>query len=164
MPTSWQAKLPMTAPTMRRSTASAGGDAEHAYVAALEWLAAEQFGERRGDRVVAVPDEQIEQEPAEEHDADGNGEQGRAGLERESRDIVHGAQAQQQAEQRESDEGGEQRVEKRRPEPLAERCAGLRQGAQTFSTSGRPSRPVGKKISTIASMEKAATSLYSMVK
>ncbi len=34
----------------------------------------------------------------------------------------------------------------------------------TFSTSGRPSRPVGKKISTMASIENAATSLYSMVK
>ena len=51
-----------------------------------------------------------------------------------------------------------------RLEPLAERCAGLRQGAQTFSTSGRPSSPVGKKISTMASIENAATSLYSMVK
>ena len=30
---------------------------------------------------------------------------------------------------------------------------------QTFSTSGRPSRPEGRKISTIARMEKEATSL-----
>ena len=30
---------------------------------------------------------------------------------------------------------------------------------QTFSTSGRPSRPDGRKISTIASIEKDATSL-----
>ncbi len=32
--------------------------------------------------------------------------------------------------------------------------------AYTFSTSGRPSRPDGMKISTMARMEKAATSLY----
>ena len=86
------------------------------------------------------------------------------GSKREAGHLVDRPKAEQQAEQREGDDGGEQRVEKRRPEPLAERCAGLSQGAQTFSTSGRPSRPVGKKISTIASIEKAATSLYSMVK
>ena len=78
--------------------------------------------------------------------------------------IVDRAQSKQQAEQRKGDDGGEQGVGEGRLEPLAERCAGLRQGAQTFSTSGRPSRPVGKKISTMASIENAATSLYSMVK
>ena len=35
---------------------------------------------------------------------------------------------------------------------------------QTFSTSGRPSRPVGMKISTTIRIEKAATSLYSTEK
>ncbi len=35
---------------------------------------------------------------------------------------------------------------------------------QTFSTSGRPKRPVGRKISTSTRMAKAATSLYSVVK
>ena len=35
---------------------------------------------------------------------------------------------------------------------------------QTFSTSGRPSRPVGRKISTMIRIEKAATSLYSTEK
>src|SRR3569623_473110 len=34
-------------------------------------------------------------------------------------------------------------------------------GAQTFSTSGRPRRPVGMKIRTTIRIEKAATSLYS---
>jgi hypothetical protein len=34
----------------------------------------------------------------------------------------------------------------------------------TFSTSGRPRMPEGMKISTMARMEKAATSLYSMEK
>ena len=41
--------------------------------------------------------------------------------------------------------------------------AGVRHD-QTFSTSGRPSSPEGRKISTMARMEKAATSLYSSVK
>ena len=154
----------MTMPTMRMTTASSGSDAEHADVAPRERLAAVELGERRGERIFGVPDEEIEQQPAEEHDTDGNREQGRAALKREARHIVDGPKPEQQAEQREGDDGGEQRVEKRRPEPLAERCAGLSQGAQTFSTSGRPSRPVGKKMSTIASIEKAATSLYSMVK
>ena len=35
---------------------------------------------------------------------------------------------------------------------------------QTFSISGLPSRPWGRKISTMASIEKAATSLYSTEK
>src|SRR5207237_5676071 len=35
---------------------------------------------------------------------------------------------------------------------------------QTFSTSGRPNRPVGRKISTMIRIEKAATSLYSTEK
>ena len=35
---------------------------------------------------------------------------------------------------------------------------------QTFSTSGLPSSPVGRKISTRTRIEKAATSLYSTVK
>ena len=35
---------------------------------------------------------------------------------------------------------------------------------QTFSTSGRPSRPVGMKISTMIRIENAATSLYSTEK
>ena len=37
-------------------------------------------------------------------------------------------------------------------------------GHQTFSTSGRPSRPEGRKIKTIARIENAATSLYSTEK
>ncbi len=56
--------------------------------------------------------------------------------------------------------------------PLLARRARIGRGAlrcgrghsQTFSTSGRPSRPEGRKISTMARMENAATSLYSMVK
>ena len=72
--------------------------------------------------------------------------------------------AEQEAEQKERDHPADQSVGDGRLEPLADRFAGLRQGGQTFSTSGRPSRPVGKKMSTMASIEKAATSLYSMVK
>ena len=36
--------------------------------------------------------------------------------------------------------------------------------AHTFSTSGRPRMPVGRKISTMMRIEKAATSLYSIEK
>ena len=36
--------------------------------------------------------------------------------------------------------------------------------AQTFSTSGLPSRPVGRKIRTSTRIENAATSLYSALK
>ncbi len=36
--------------------------------------------------------------------------------------------------------------------------------AHTFSISGLPSRPVGRKMSTITRIENAATSLYSVVK
>ena len=55
-----------------------GSDAEHADVAPCERLAAEELGEWRGQRIFGVPDEEIEQQPAEEHDADGNRQQGRA--------------------------------------------------------------------------------------
>ena len=48
--------------------------AEDDDVAPVEALAGEQFGERRGDRIVGVPDEQIEQEAPDHHDADGGGE------------------------------------------------------------------------------------------
>ena len=140
------------------------GAAEHLDVASVERLAREQPGERRGDGMLGLPHEQIEQQPAEEHDADGDGEKHRARLEGKPGHVVDRPKAEQQAEQREGDDSGEQGVGEGRLEPLAERCAGLRQGAQTFSTSGRPSRPVGKKMSTMASIEKAATSLYSMVK
>ena len=140
------------------------GAAEHLAVASVERLAGEQPGEGRGDRMFGLPDEQIEQEPAKEHDADDDGEKRRTRLEGKPGHIVDRPQAQQQAEQGKGDDRGEERVGEGRLEPLAERCAGLRQGAQTFSTSGRPSRPVGKKMSTTASIANAATSLYSMVK
>ena len=61
--------------------------------------------------MLGLPDEQIEQQPAEEHDADGNGEQHRARLEREPGHVVDRAQAEQQAEQREGDDGGEQGID-----------------------------------------------------
>jgi hypothetical protein len=140
------------------------GNAEHENIAGLEGLLCEEPGEGEGDRIFGLPHEEIEQEPSDHDDADGDGEELRAGLKREPGHAVHRLQAQQQAEQRKGDNAGEQGIDEGRLEPLAERCAGLDQGAQTFSTSGRPSRPVGKKMSTIASMEKAATSLYSMLK
>ena len=61
--------------------------------------------------------------------------------------------------------------DQRRDGGIRERCAAPDAGgataggiAQTFSTSGRPSRPVGRKISTSTRIEKAATSLYSTEK
>src|SRR5690606_12787552 len=47
---------------------------------------------------------------------------------------------------------------------LCRRGCNVVRGHQTFSTSGLPSSPEGRKISTIARIEKAATSLYSTVK
>ena len=47
-----------------------------------------------------MPDEEIEQEPADHDDADGDGEQSGAGLERQPRHRVDGAHAEQEAEQR----------------------------------------------------------------
>ena len=70
------------------------GGAEHHDVAFVEWIAPEQFGEGRGERILRLPDEQVEQEPAEEHDADGDGEQHGPRAKRETGDVVHGAQAQ----------------------------------------------------------------------
>ena len=42
--------------------------------------------------------------------------------------------------------------------------SGVTDTAHTFSTSGRPRMPVGRKISTTIRIEKAATSLYSIEK
>src|SRR5690606_24504615 len=44
------------------------------------------------------------------------------------------------------------------------RRRGVACGHQTFSTSGLPSSPEGRKMSTMARIENAATSLYSTVK
>src|SRR5581483_6652440 len=111
-----------------------------------------------------VPEEQAEQEPAHHHDADGDGEQSRAGLEREPGDAVDRALAEEKRKQQKGDNAADKRIADGRLEPLTEGFAGLSQGTQTFSTSGRPSSPVGKKMRTMASIENAATSLYSMVK
>src|SRR6185295_3161034 len=43
-------------------------------------------------------------------------------------------------------------------------CGLRRRHGQTFSTSGLPSRPCGRKMSTTASIAKAATSSYSTEK
>ena len=79
------------------------------------------------------------------------------------RDVLIGLQADEQHEQAEGDQ-------RRRRAPRAARAGSDVGGgvaawrhacamAQTFSTSGRPRMPDGRKISTIARMEKAATSL-----
>ena len=80
MPTSLQAAIADDHAGDEDDQRESGGDAEHADVAPRERLAAEELGERRGQRIFGVPDEEIEQQPAEEHDADGNRQQGRARL------------------------------------------------------------------------------------
>ena len=156
------------APTMPATMSVSAGyscdRAEHDEIAPVEALAGEELGEGGGERIVGVPHEQAEEEPAGHHDADDDGKKHRAGLECEARDRIDGAHAKQKAEQKEGDDAADQSVGDGRLKPLAERFAGLGQGRQTFSTSGRPSSPVGKKMSTMASIEKAATSLYSMLK
>ena len=69
------------------------GAAEHLAVASVERLAGEQPGEGRGDRMFGLPEEQIEQEPAEKHDADHGGEKRRTRLEGKPGHIVDRPQA-----------------------------------------------------------------------
>src|SRR5581483_6926565 len=133
-------------------------------IAPVEALAGEELGEGRGDGILGMPDEQAEQEPPRHDDADGDREQHRPRLERETGDAIDRALAEQERKQQKGDDAADKRVADGRLEPLTEGFAGLSQGAQTFSTSGRPSSPVGKKMRTMASIENAATSLYSMVK
>src|SRR6185369_9505589 len=75
-------------------------------------------------------------------------------------DVLDGIETNQRQEQAECEERGNGR--------LAE-CAlevrsggGLVRHSHTFSTSGRPRMPCGRKIITIARIEKAATSLYAL--
>ncbi len=49
-------------------------------IAALEGLLCEEPGEGRGDRIFGLPHEEIEQEPSDHDDADGDGEELRARL------------------------------------------------------------------------------------
>ena len=79
-------------------------------------------------------------------------------------DVLVGLQADQQHEQAEGDERRRRALRASRAgddvvRGLRLRLQWLRPWAQTFSTSGRPSMPDGRKISTIARIEKAATSL-----
>ena len=73
-------------------------------------------------------------------------------------DVGDGLEADQRQEQAEGDERGKAGVLAARGDidALALRAAAP---SQTFSTSGRPSRPCGRKIRVMASIEKAATSL-----
>ncbi len=66
--------------------------------------------------------------------------------------------ADQRQEQAEGEQGGEAGIAQRAGHIDALVLARPR-SSQTFSTSGRPNRPCGRKISVIASTEKAATSL-----
>ena len=76
-------------------------------------------------------------------------------------DVGDGQEADQRQEQAEGDDSAVSAG------VAAARAASMRRGAasarrlpsQTFSTSGRPNRPCGRKISVIARTEKAATSL-----
>src|SRR5262249_18712996 len=119
--------------------------------------------------VEAFAGKQRPQEAADEGDGDDDAErnEARLDLERAGRALV-GAHADQQREQPKRDDGGHRR---------ALQCAekidrgsdgsfgrGRHPTAHTFSISGRPRMPLGRKIMTITSTEKAATSLYSIEK
>ena len=94
--------------------------------------------------------------------AEARGEDQRAG-----RSLV-GANADQEHEQAERDQSRERGLLHRGGK--CGRLAGLvvaqhaRPLPHTFSTSGRPKMPVGRKMSTMMRTQKAATSLYSIEK
>src|ERR1700736_5062467 len=82
-----------------------------------------------------------------------------------------GADTDHQREQHQRDQGGDQGLledecdarSARHRRTFGRGCCHA-PARQTFSTSGRPRRPVGRKISTIIRIENAATSLYSTEK
>ena len=105
-------------------------------------------------------DRPAQQQAAGEHRGDGCGEQAEAGLHPQPAAHVHRGEANERDAQDEADEGHPAGV----AQALGRRHRVTRKddGAHhTFSTSGRPSRPEGRSISTRHRMPKVATSLYS---
>ena len=125
--------------------------------------------QRRGEQARGDEDRRRAAGAQQGHlDARGKGERDR------DRDVVEaqpvgdaarhvvGTEADQGDREREDDDGGAGRLLQHGAD--IERLDGRRRQAQTFSMSGLPSRPVGRKISTRTSTAKAATSLYSTSK
>ena len=115
--------------------------------------------------------DQPEPEAAEEDQRDGGDDLLRPGFDAEPGGAVDRTQAHQRHGQQQGDEGGEAGVlDGGGPVDAARLAArgggrdgvGVQgHGAYTFSISGRPSRPVGRKIRTRTRMEKVATSFHS---
>src|SRR5262249_26258334 len=121
---------------------------------------------RRVERAALAPwfDHERPEEPRAGDDRDDAEQQRKARFELKLvAHVLNGLEADQRQEPRERDQRGDRRVLDRGRK--ARSCCGSGNdglgccGGHTFSTSGRPSRPCGRKISTIARMEKAATSL-----
>ncbi len=102
-------------------------------------------------------DGELQAEAAEEDRDHGNAEIDQLEVERQPLAHVVGAEADDEHAQR----GGDQC---RRRGVLQHGGQARVHPAQTFSISGLPSRPLGRKISTSTRMAKAATSLYSLEK
>jgi len=113
----------------------------------------------------AVPDEKRQSEAASEDDGASDRHGAPAGNEDQLvRHVLFGAPGEHGHAEPEHDERGEERVLDRGRDAHAgglglHGAAPGGDGHQTFSTSGRPRMPDGMKISAIARMENAATSL-----
>src|SRR5690606_15631754 len=106
-------------------------------------------------------DDQDGREPERPAGRDGQPAGRDLGAQRKEEKAEHAGQ--QRRQRRILDRGGELlRVRREAPRPVRSRNAG--HGHHTFSTSGLPSSPEGRNISTMARIEKAATSLYSTLK
>ena len=125
----------------------------------------------RADRSPPVP-QQFHDNAAAEHDGDHGGEIAEPGpVDQLPGRPCLGANADHQRKQHQRHQGADQGFLEderdhrgaRRPDRFW-RERGHAVARQTFSTSGRPSRPVGRKISTTIRIENAATSLYSTEK
>ena len=102
--------------------------------------------------------QRISQPAAADEGDDGEQQRPARGQDKIVAEVDDRLEADQRQEQAEGDERGEAGVAQRAGhfDALSWRAGGH---AQTFSTSGRPNRPCGRKIRVIASTEKAATSL-----
>ncbi len=132
---------------------------------------------KRRERAAAVqgpPDHDVEQEADRRHRASHAGGLGEMHGDFEAAIRAVRAQAHERAQQRQRQQKGYSSVPDgishaacvfaRRREFRRWPFRDIHHPAYTFSTSGRPSSPDGMKISTMARMENAATSLYCAVK
>ena len=94
---------------------------------------------------VAVPPEEVEQEPADKDDADHGCEQHRARFEREPADAVDGLEAEREAEEGEGHIGREQRVGNSCLEPVAQSFDRLGQGPRPSLPQDGRAGPTGRR-------------------